>query len=104
MEMETVGSVRKSRRGSDDIHAAAFLVEEHAAIDEGEERVVPTAANAEARMHLSPALSDDDVPGDDSLAAEFFHAKALAAGIATVLDGALSFFMGHGSSGLSGVD
>jgi hypothetical protein len=31
------------------------------------------------------------------LAAEFFHAEALAAGIATVLDGTLSFFMGHKS-------
>ena len=52
MEMEAVASVRKCRRrrGSDDIHAAAFLVEEHAAIDEGEERVVPAAADAEESM------------------------------------------------------
>ena len=84
-----------SRR--DDVYAATFLVEEHPAIDEREKRVVPAATDAQARMDLGAALTDDDVSSDHSLAAEFFHAEALAAGIATVLDGALSFFMGHKS-------
>lgn len=79
------------------VYAAAFLVEKHAAIDECEERVVLAATDAQARMDLGATLADNDVSSDHGLAAEFFHAEALAAGIATVLDGTLSFFMGHGS-------
>ena len=86
--------------GRDDVDAAAFAVEEHFAIDESEEGVVLAATDAEARMHLRSTLADDDVASDDRLAAELFHAEALAAGIATVFDGALSFFMGHGSGKL----
>jgi hypothetical protein len=97
IEVDSIGSVSGGQGGSDDVHAAAFLVEEHAAIDESEERVVTTATDAKARMHFGAALADDDVSGDHGLAAEFFHAEALAAGIATVLDGTLSFFMGHKS-------
>ena len=82
---------------SDHVHAAAFLVELHAAVDEGEERVVTADADTETWMHLRSALADEDVTGDDGLAAELFHAEALAAGIATVFNGALSFFMGHKS-------
>ncbi len=81
----------------DDIHAATFLIEENATVNEGEESVISAATDAQARMDFGATLADDDVTSDDNLAAEFFHAEALAAGIATVLDGALSFFMGHGS-------
>jgi hypothetical protein len=64
---------------SDDVDAAAFAVEVDLAIDEGEKRVVPADADIETRMHLRSALADDDIAGDDSLAAELFHAEALAA-------------------------
>ena len=61
------------------VHAASFLVELHAAVDEGEERVVTTDADAETWMHLRSALADEDVTSDDGLATELFHAEALAA-------------------------
>jgi hypothetical protein len=48
-------------------------------------------------MDLGTALADDDVSSNHGLAAELFHAEAFAARIATVLDGSLSFFMGHES-------
>ena len=66
--------------------------------------MVAAHSDTEAGMHFGAALTDENVAGDDDLSAEFFHAEALAAGIATVLDGALSFFMGPGSRwlGMSG--
>src|SRR4051812_23148037 len=74
----------------------------HAAIDEREQGVVAAAADADTRMHLGAALADQDVAGDHRLAAEFFHAETLAARVASVFDGALSFFMGHESGKVSG--
>jgi hypothetical protein len=68
-----------SFRLRNDVDAAAFLVEEHAAIHECEKRVVTTATDAESWMDLGAALADDDVSSDDSLTAEFFHAEAFAA-------------------------
>lgn len=79
------------------VDSATFFVEGNAAINESEKRVIATDANTESWVNLRAALTDENVPSDDDLAAEFFHAETLAAGVATVLDGALSFFMGHGS-------
>ena len=79
------------------IHAATFLVEEHATVHKGEQCVIPAATDTEAWMHLRSALADDDVASNHGLAAELLNAEALAARLATVLDGTLSFFMGHGS-------
>ena len=78
------------------IHATTFAVEFDFAIDEGENRVIATDADVTTGMELCSALADDDVPGNHGLAAEFFHAEALAARVASVFDGALSFLMGHG--------
>ena len=86
----------QSSRGNH-VHAAAVLVEEHPAIDQSEERVIPATTDSESRMDLGAALADDDVSGDDGLATELLHAEALAAGVASVFNGALSFFMGHKS-------
>jgi tRNA threonylcarbamoyladenosine biosynthesis protein TsaE len=66
--------------------------------------VVTANADTHAGMPLGAALADDDVTGDHSLTAELLHAKALGAGIATVLDGTLSFLMGHKSRGVRGLD
>src|SRR5512137_2130219 len=79
------------------VHAAGVLIESHAAIGERENRMVAADAHALAGVELGAALADDDVAGDDGLAAEFLHAEALAARVATVLDGALSFLVGHES-------
>jgi diadenosine tetraphosphatase ApaH/serine/threonine PP2A family protein phosphatase len=57
--------------------------------------VVTADADTNTWMHFRSALTDDDVTSDDSLAAVFLDAEALAAGVTSVLDGTLSFFMGH---------
>src|SRR5262245_9342093 len=80
----------------DDVHAAAFAVKLHFAIDEREQRVVAALPDALAGVELRPQLADDDVPGDDLLAAVTLHAAALAVRITTVAAGALTFFMCHG--------
>ena len=77
------------------VDAAAFAIEEHAAVNQGENRVVTAHAYALAGVELGAALADDDVTGDDGLAAELLDAETLAAGIAPVADGTLTFFMCH---------
>lgn len=77
------------------IDTAAFTVEEYAAVHQGENGVVTAHAHALAGVPLGAALADDDVARDYFLAAEFFHAEALAAGVATVLDRTLTFLVSH---------
>jgi hypothetical protein len=88
------GLVRSGNRGAH-VHAAPITVEGDAAVGEREQGVVAADADIEAGVELRAALADDDVTGDDGLAAELLHAETLAARVATVLDGALSFLMGH---------
>ena len=54
------------------------------AVDQREQRVVAAQAHARTRMELGAALADDDVAGDDSLAAELLHAETTASGVTTV--------------------
>src|SRR5439155_16105299 len=90
-------SVRRNRgRRRIDVDAAALAVEAHLAVHEREDRVIAAEADVAAGQELRPALADDDVAGDDRLAAECFDAEALADAVAPVLDGALTFFMSHG--------
>ena len=52
------------------MHAAfAARGELHVAVGEGEQGVIPADADAGAGLHLGAALADDDVAGDDALAA-----------------------------------
>ena len=60
---------------------------------QGEDGVVTAHAHSLAGVPLGAALADDDVARDYFLAAEFFHAEALAAGVATVLDRTLTFLV-----------
>ncbi len=78
------------------LHAPSAAIELHHAALEGEEGEVAPASDIAAGEKFLPALADEDVAGDDRLAAEFFHAEALADAVASVLDASLSFFMGHG--------
>src|SRR5215831_10383368 len=48
-----------------------------------------------ARMINSTTLTKDDVAGDHRLATKYFHTKALAVRIATILYTAFAFFMCH---------
>ena len=77
------------------VDAAAFAIEEHAAINQGENRVIAAHAHALAGVELGATLTDDDVAGDHSLTTKLLHAETLAAGIATVTDGTLTFLMCH---------
>lgn len=78
-----------------DVDAATFAVEEYATINKGEDGVVAAHADVLAGVELGAALTHDDVAGDNSLATELLHAEALAAGIATVTNGTLTFLMCH---------
>ncbi len=74
------------------------------AVDDGEDRVVAAEAHVGAGLPARAALADDDVAGDDGLAAGLLDAEAAAFGIATVAGRAAGFLMCHGvcPSGLSG--
>jgi len=87
--------VRRSHRDRINIHPAAFAIETDGAVHEGEDGVVAAEADVLARHKLRAALTDDDVAGDDRLAAVNFNAEALADAVAPVLDGSLTFFMSH---------
>jgi hypothetical protein len=67
----------------------------HLAVDEREQGVVATEADAGARMELGAALADDDVAGFDGLAAEDLDAEVLRVGIAAVARGAYALFVCH---------
>ena len=77
------------------VDAAAFAIEEHATINQGENRVIATHAHALTGVELGATLANDDVTGDDGLTTKLLHAEALAAGIATVTYGTLTFLMCH---------
>ena len=64
-------------------------------VHKGPDRVITTETDIAAGFELGATLAEDDIAGDDRLAAEFFHAEAFADTIASVFDAALSFFMGH---------
>jgi hypothetical protein len=54
--------------------ATAHPVESDFSLGLGEERVVPTLPDVEARMHSRPALTDDDHPRPDLLTAVDLYA------------------------------
>jgi len=81
--------------GRVNIYAAATLVEAHHPVHKGEDGVILAHTDVAPWNPLRAALADDDVSGDDGLAAEFFHAQALAATVATVFDTTLTFLVGH---------
>src|SRR5690606_35188486 len=58
--------------------AVAGGMERHRAFDQREQRVVLADADIAAGMPFGAALADDDVAGDDALAAELLHAEAAA--------------------------
>ena len=65
--------------GGYDVDACAVFVEQHAASAQGEQGVVLAHAYVRASGPASAALTNDDVTSNHGLAAEFFHAEALAA-------------------------
>src|SRR6185312_12511176 len=77
-----------------DLAARAGAEGDHA-VRGGEQGVVAADADVGARIHLGAPLADQDVAGEDLLAAEALHAQALAVGIAAVARGAACLFVCH---------
>ena len=77
---------------------AVGAVELDHAVREREEGVVAADADVGSGAETGAALANEDVAGDDRLAAKFFHAEALADAIASVAYAALTFFMRHSGS------
>src|SRR5580704_10042616 len=86
---------RRRLNNRDEGAAAQSLVEFDRAIDQREQRVIAPHADLAAGMKLGAALADDDVAGDDDLAAEFFDAEPAAAAVAPVAGRAACFLMRH---------
>jgi hypothetical protein len=57
--------------------AATPPTELHLAIYQGEQRVVPAAADADPGMEVSPVLTHDDLAGANDLSAEPLDAQPL---------------------------
>lgn len=90
--MVPAGSVRRCRN---DVDPAAVAIEQHIAINQRKNRVVPAEADITTWQKFCSALTDEDVAGDDGLPAKFFDAESFALAIASVFDTALTFFMSH---------
>src|SRR5690554_2674476 len=83
----------------DHAHGAALLrtldAELDLAVDEREQRVVATQADARTRVELGAALANDDVAGIDGLAAEDLDAQVLRVGVAAVARGTYAILVCH---------
>src|SRR5215217_352821 len=78
-----------------DIYASSSTVEAHASIDQRKNRVVPSEPNVFSGHKFRPALTHDDVAGDNHFAAEFFDTQPFADAVPAILNAALSFFVSH---------
>ena len=65
------------------------------AVFEGEEGVVAADADVEAGEELGAALTDDDGPGGDGLAAVRLHPAVLRVAVPAVAGTALTFLVSH---------
>src|SRR5215208_5057921 len=81
--------------GDRDGLATAPRAEGHRARGQGEERVVAAAADAEARVEVGAALTDDDLAGLHDLAAEALDAEALRVRVAAVAGGRSALLVCH---------
>lgn len=79
----------------DHVDPASAAIEFHFAALQRKEGEIAPEADIAAGEEFAPALADENVAGQDSLTAVFFHAETFADAVASVLDAALSFFMGH---------
>lgn len=75
--------------------ATSTLGELDGTLAQSEQGVVLAAADVLAGVEVGATLTNDDVAGDNMLAAVTLHAKALRTGIATITGGAKTFFMSH---------
>ena len=89
-------SAATARRDHRHVRAAAAAgTEPDLTLDEREQRVVAPHADVVAGVPAGAALPDDDVAGDDVLAAELLHAEPLARRIAAVARAAAGLLVRH---------
>src|SRR6187431_2279142 len=93
-EKSACGGLLRRHHDVDDL-AAALRTELDRAGLEGEQRVVTATADVGAGVEVGAALTDDDLAGEDLLAAEPLHAEALCVGVTTVTGGACALFVCH---------
>jgi hypothetical protein len=75
--------------------ASGDLLEHDVTFRRGENRVIAAKADVHARVKLGAALPDDDVAGNDMLAAKPLYAQALALTVTTVAGRPATFFVRH---------
>jgi hypothetical protein len=78
-----------------DIDTPSATIESDAAVHQCKNRVIATESNVLSGHKLCAALADNDVAGDDHLAAKSLDAETFADAVAAVLDATLSFFVSH---------
>jgi len=71
------------------------LVEAHPAINQGEQRPIPSGSYVLTRVEFRTILPDDDAASGDELGAKGFDAESLARAVATVPGASLSFLVSH---------
>src|SRR3954466_11968543 len=81
----------------------ALLAELHAALFQGEQRVIGADTDVGASTHRGTALADQDVAGNDVLAAVLLHAQTFAVRIAAVTGTAACLFVCHVSEAPGGI-
>jgi hypothetical protein len=95
-ESRLLSSLKRRRSDDGDVGTAiGFLAEGYESLLGSEDRVILAKANAGARMPLGPALTQDNVAGNDSFAAELLDAEASTRGIATVARRTACLFVCH---------
>src|SRR3954454_17439918 len=91
----TMSRVRSLARHGVDDAAAAAGAELDRTPDQREQRVVPAATDAAARVEVGATLAHDDLAGVDDLAAVALDAEALGVGVAAVLGGRRALLVCH---------
>jgi hypothetical protein len=81
-----------------DIHPPPGAIEADVSIHQRENCVIAAESYVFSWQKLRPTLADNDITGNDQLAAESFHTQPFADAVAAVFDAALSFFMSHWGS------
>ena len=93
--LKSVLKKRKLRFDRNHADGAGGFAEFHNAVAESEEREIAAAADVFARVELGAALTDDDVAGENALAAIFFNTQILRIAVAAVTAAGLTFLMSH---------
>ncbi len=75
-----------------DVFAVPLGAEFDRTLDQGEERVILAHADTGARIKLRATLADQNIAGQNVLAAKALDAQALSVGIAPVARGTGAFF------------